>query len=95
MTIPRAVSDLLIFLASSNVWPEAPVLPTCKRVHMFVSLEREIYTFKRVIDFFYLFGTSQINQVQFATLGSTGIHILLSDGDLDDGVTSGAFSVHV
>jgi hypothetical protein len=28
MTIPNEVSDLLIFLASSSVWPEAPVLPT-------------------------------------------------------------------
>lgn len=28
MTIPSAVSDLLIFLASSSVWPEAPVFPT-------------------------------------------------------------------
>ena len=27
-TIPRADKDLLIFLASSKVWPEAPVLPT-------------------------------------------------------------------
>lgn len=30
MTIPRAVNDLLIFLASSSAWPVAPVLPTCE-----------------------------------------------------------------
>jgi hypothetical protein len=28
MTMPSAESDLLIFLASSSVWPDAPVLPT-------------------------------------------------------------------
>lgn len=28
MTIPSADNDLLIFLASSKVWPEAPVFPT-------------------------------------------------------------------
>lgn len=28
MTIPNAESDLLIFFASSSVWPVAPVLPT-------------------------------------------------------------------
>jgi len=28
MTIPSADRDLLIFLASSRVWPDAPVFPT-------------------------------------------------------------------
>ncbi|RUS14663.1 hypothetical protein BC938DRAFT_477279 [Jimgerdemannia flammicorona] len=28
MTMPSAVNDLLIFLASSSVCPDAPVLPT-------------------------------------------------------------------
>lgn len=28
MTIPSADNDLLIFFASSSVWPDAPVLPT-------------------------------------------------------------------
>lgn len=28
ITMPSADNDLLIFFASSNVWPEAPVFPT-------------------------------------------------------------------
>lgn len=43
----------------------------------------------------YLFRASQIDQVEFATLCSTGVDILLRDSDDENGMTSWTFGIHV
>lgn len=94
MTIPNAVNDLLIFLASSRVWPDAPVLPTYVIWDDAYEIKSEQWPFfhTKHTD---LFRTSQIDQIKLSTLCCTRIHILLCDCHNDNGVTSGTFCIHI
>ena len=94
MTIPSAVSDLLIFLASSRVCPVAPVLLIWKKEHMKRSgHERTNYEWQ--MEEKNHFWAGQVDQVQLSGLIWPVLQILLIDGQEHDWMTSGTLFVHV
>jgi len=95
MTFPRAERDLLMFLASSNTAPSAPVLLTwteALRIVLVRSVRDQDVSRGEQRD---LLAARQVHQVQLPRQLQLRLHVLLLDVDEEDAVAARAVLVHV